>query len=58
MPPNRFSKWPVHAFPTVTSVSGDLEALPFADGSFEAVMAANSIQYADDRAKALEELAR
>jgi SAM-dependent methyltransferase len=37
---------------------GDLEALPFADESFDAVIAANSIQYADDRVAALRELAR
>ena len=37
---------------------GDLEALPFADGAFDAVIAANSIQYAEDRVAALRELAR
>ena len=37
---------------------GDLEALPFADDSFDAVIAANSIQYAEDRVAALRELAR
>ena len=37
---------------------GDLEALPFADGSFDSVIAASSIQYADDRVAALKELAR
>lgn len=37
---------------------GDLEALPFGDGSFDAVIAANSIQYAEDRLAALQELAR
>ncbi len=37
---------------------GDLEALPFADESFDAVIAANSIQYAQDRVAALRELAR
>ncbi|MCZ6738256.1 MAG: class I SAM-dependent methyltransferase [Actinobacteria bacterium] len=37
---------------------GDLEALPFADGSFGAVIAASSIQYAEDRVAALRELAR
>ncbi|MGI9528674.1 MAG: class I SAM-dependent methyltransferase [Acidimicrobiia bacterium] len=37
---------------------GDLEALPFVDGSFDAVIAANSIQYAEDRIAALRELAR
>jgi SAM-dependent methyltransferase len=37
---------------------GDLEVLPFADESFDAVIAANSIQYAEDRVAALRELAR
>jgi SAM-dependent methyltransferase len=37
---------------------GDLEVLPFTDGSFDAVIAANSIQYAEDRVAALRELAR
>jgi SAM-dependent methyltransferase len=37
---------------------GDLEALPFADESFDAVIAANSIQYAEDRVAALRELGR
>lgn len=37
---------------------GDLEALPFTDESFDAVVAANSIQYAEDRVAALQELGR
>ena len=37
---------------------GDLEALPFADGSFDAVIAASSIQYAEDRVAAVRELSR
>jgi SAM-dependent methyltransferase len=37
---------------------GDLEALPYAAESFDAVIAANSIQYAEDRVAALRELAR
>ena len=37
---------------------GDLETLPFADGSFDAVIAASSIQYAEDRVAALRELGR
>ncbi len=37
---------------------GDLQELPFADGSFDAVVAANSIQYAEDRIAALKELKR
>lgn len=37
---------------------GDLEALPFADGVFDAVFAASSIQYADDPGNAIRELSR
>lgn len=37
---------------------GDLEALPFGDGVFDAVIAASSIQYADDPDKAVDELSR
>ena len=37
---------------------GDLEALPFDDESFDAVIAANSIQYAEDRIAAVRELGR
>jgi SAM-dependent methyltransferase len=37
---------------------GDLEALPFADGAFHSVIAANSVQYAADPVTALKELAR
>lgn len=37
---------------------GDLETLPFADGSFDAVIAASSIQYAEDCVAALRELSR
>ncbi len=37
---------------------GDLEILPFADGSFDAVIAASSIQYVEDRVAALRELGR
>jgi SAM-dependent methyltransferase len=37
---------------------GDLESLPFADGVFDAVFAASSIQYADDPGNATRELAR
>lgn len=37
---------------------GDIESLPFADNSFEAVFAANSVQYAADRVAALRELGR
>lgn len=37
---------------------GDLESLPFEDGAFDAVVASNSIQYAENRIAALQELAR
>jgi len=37
---------------------GDLETLPYGDGSFEAVTAFNSVQYAADPVAALRELAR
>jgi SAM-dependent methyltransferase len=37
---------------------GDIEALPFEDGSFDVVTAFNSIQYAVDPASAVAELAR
>lgn len=37
---------------------GDLEALPFDNDSFDAVIAANSIQYTENRVAALRELAR
>ncbi len=37
---------------------GDLEELPFASDSFDAVLAPNSIQYAEDRIVALRELSR
>lgn len=37
---------------------GDLEALPFADGTFDAVTAFNSVQYAGDPVAALAELRR
>lgn len=37
---------------------GDIENLPFDDGAFDAVFAANSVQYAEDRVAALRELGR
>lgn len=37
---------------------GDMEALPFSDAVFDAVIAANSIQYAQDRVRAVRELGR
>lgn len=37
---------------------GDLEELPFADGTFDAVTAFNSVQYASDPAAALREIKR
>ncbi len=37
---------------------GDLESLPFEDDAFDAVVASNSIQYAENRIAAVQELAR
>ncbi len=37
---------------------GDIESLPFDDDAFEAVFAANSLQYTEDRVAALRELGR
>lgn len=37
---------------------GDMEVLPFRNDAFDAVIAANSIQYTDDRVAALRELGR
>ena len=37
---------------------GDLENLPFADDTFDVVIAANSVQYCQDRVRALGEFAR
>jgi hypothetical protein len=37
---------------------GDLEALPFRDGTFEVVTAFNAVQYAEDQQAAVAELAR
>jgi SAM-dependent methyltransferase len=37
---------------------GDIEDLPFADNAFDVVIAANSVQYAEDRIAALRELGR
>ncbi|HEX5221712.1 MAG TPA: class I SAM-dependent methyltransferase [Verrucomicrobiae bacterium] len=44
--------------PTADVREGDLEMLPFADASFDAVTAVNSIFYAEDMAAAMRELAR
>ncbi len=44
--------------PTADVREGDLEALPFADATFDAVTAVNSIFYAEDMAAAMRELAR
>ena len=38
--------------------TGDIESMPFPDDSFDAVIAANSIQYAANRVAALEEMGR
>jgi SAM-dependent methyltransferase len=46
-------RWPEGDFHT-----GDLEALPFANGSFDCVIAANSLQYAANWAAATRELKR
>ncbi len=37
---------------------GEMEALPFPDRSLDAVIAANSIQYTENRVGALRELSR
>lgn len=37
---------------------GDIESLPYDDGAFEVVFAANSVQYTEDRIAALRELGR
>lgn len=37
---------------------GDIESLPFDDGAFDVVFAANSVQYSEDRIAALRELSR
>ena len=44
--------------PTADVREGDLEALPFADATFDAVTAVNSIFYATDMSAAMRELAR
>jgi SAM-dependent methyltransferase len=44
--------------PDVDAREGDLEALPFADATFDAVTAVNSIFYASDMAGAMRELVR
>lgn len=41
-----------------TFISGEMEALPFADGSFDVVLIANGLQYAADRLQAARELKR
>ena len=41
-----------------TFVTGDADALPFADGAFDAVMAANSLEEASDPASVFAEIAR
>jgi SAM-dependent methyltransferase len=44
--------------PAANVREGDLEALPFADASFDAVTAVNSLFYADDMGAAMRELVR
>ncbi|MFC7880151.1 methyltransferase domain-containing protein [Isoptericola sp. NPDC057391] len=44
--------------PGATVGDGDVEHLPFADGAFDAVLAVNALQFADDTADALAELVR
>lgn len=44
--------------PQARLVHGDLEALPFADGHFDAALAANSIIFAEDIRQAVRELRR
>jgi SAM-dependent methyltransferase len=46
------------AFPGPEYCVGDIEELPFEDGSFDAVVAANSVQYAGDLVTTLGELKR
>lgn len=41
-----------------TFVTGEMEELPFADGTFDAVLIANGLQYASDRVRAARELKR
>jgi SAM-dependent methyltransferase len=47
-----------HRLPTADVREGDVEALPFADASFDAVTAVNSIFYAEDMGAAMRELVR
>lgn len=44
--------------PEVDFRVGDIESLPYEDDSFDVVFAANSVQYAGDRVKALREFGR
>lgn len=44
--------------PSFRFEEADLEELPFADGSFDAVVAVNSVMYAADMGRAMRELAR
>lgn len=47
-----------HRAPLGNFRQGDLEDVPFSDAEFDAVTAANSIQFADDRAQAIREAKR
>jgi len=44
--------------PGVDFVQGEMEDLPYPDASFDVVFAANSLQYVDDKARALSEVRR
>jgi ubiquinone/menaquinone biosynthesis C-methylase UbiE len=46
------------SLPLFAAVLGDLEALPFADSTFDAVTAVNSLFYAADMDTAMRELVR
>jgi SAM-dependent methyltransferase len=46
------------AVPGATFVQGDLEALPYSNGQFDAAIASNSVHFAERPAQAVRELAR
>ena len=57
-PPRACSRWLAERVPDGDLRHGDIEELPFADGTFDAVTAFNSVQYATDPAAALREIKR